>query len=304
MHPMKPKRILISGASGLVGRALQAALRTQGDQVIVLQRGVPVAGVATWDPSRGQLDLTAAGQIDAVIHLAGDNISAGRWTAKKKALILDSRVQGTNLLAQHFASCDNKPEVFLAASAIGIYGNCGDEMVEETSPVGEGFLAEVCQQWEGATAAAQQAGIRVVHARLGVILDTDGGALSKLLPPFRMGLGGRLGNGQQWMSWIGLADVVASLQFLLQQTDIHGAVNLVAPQAITNTQLTKTLAGVLHRPSFLPLPAFVIRLLMGEMGQELLLSGARVQPKVLLANGYEFRHPQLEELLNQQLGQK
>jgi uncharacterized protein (TIGR01777 family) len=295
------KRILISGASGLVGGALQVALRAAGHEVIVLKRGKPMPDTATWDPDRGQLDLSAAGEIDAVIHLAGDNISSGRWTEKKKTRILASRVQGTSLLAQHFASSTYKPEVFLSASAIGIYGHRDDEVVAESSSLGEGFLADVCQQWEGATASAEQAGIRVVHARIGVILDASGGALSKLLPPFRCGLGGKLGNGKQWMSWISLADVVASMQFLLQQTDIQAAVNLVAPNASTNERLTKTLARVLGRPSFLPLPAFVVRLIFGQMGQELLLSGVRVQPQVLLENGFEFRHPQLEALLSQQV---
>lgn len=301
MTSTNPKRVLISGASGMVGRALQAALRDQGHEVIVLIRGAVRSGVATWDPSRGQLDLSAAGRVDAVIHLAGDNISSGRWTNKKKAAIVDSRVLGTELLAQHFASCTFKPEAFISASAIGIYGDRGDELIDENSPLGKGFLADVCQQWEGATAAVEQAGIRVVHARIGVILDTDGGALSKLLPPFRFGIGGKLGSGRQWMSWIGLADVVASLQFLLQESSIDGAVNLVAPAAVSNRQLAKTLARALHRPSFLPLPSFAVRWLFGEMGQELLLSGARVEPSVLLAQGYDFRHAQLEPLLVQQL---
>ncbi|MCP4771922.1 MAG: TIGR01777 family protein [Planctomycetes bacterium] len=301
MNQQQAKRILISGASGLVGGALQVVLREQGHEVFALKRSAAQEGVATWDPSRGEIDLSAIGQVDAVIHLAGDNISAGRWTASKKASIVDSRVQGTRLLAQHFAACKNKPQVMISASAIGIYGDRGPELIDEQSTLGEGFLANVCQQWEASTAIAEQAGIRVVHARIGVILDRNGGALSKLLPPFRFGAGGRLGSGQQWMSWISLADVVASIQFLLDTAQLKGAINLVAPHAVTNQQLTRSLASALHRPAFMPLPAAIVRLLFGEMGQELLLAGVHVQPTALQKAGYSFRHPRLEGLLAEQL---
>lgn len=301
MKGRQRKRFLISGASGLVGRALQKALAADGHEVITLQRGKAEVGTATWNPSQAQLDLRSVGHIDGVIHLAGENISSGRWSTSKKTTILRSRVDGTRLLAEHFASCEDKPEVMISASAIGIYGNRGDERVEEGSTLGQGFLADVCQRWEAATEAAEQAGIRVVHARIGVILDCDGGALSKLLPPFRFGLGGKLGDGKQWMSWISLADVVAAVQALLLCSEIHGPVNLVAPHAVTNAQLTRCLATTLRRPAFLPLPAALVRLLFGEMGQELLLGGAHVQPTALLQAGHDFQHPKLEGLLSELL---
>jgi len=290
-------RILISGASGLVGRALQKSLREAKHEVIVLQRGEARPGVATWDPARGTIDLSAAGRIDAVFHLAGDNISARRWSAKKKATILNSRVDGTNLLARSLASLASPPQLFVSASAVGIYGDRGNEGLHEGSTLGDGFLADVCQQWEQAAQPAIDGGVRVVYARFGVILDLAGGALHKMLGPFRLGLGGVLGSGQQWMSWISLADVVAIFHFLLAHQQLAGALNLVAPEAVSNCQFTKAFGRALKRPTILPMPAFLVSLLFGEMGRELLLSSAKVEPQELLRCGFHFRHESLQQLL-------
>lgn len=255
-------RVLISGASGMVGAALRVALERQGHMVIPLVRSEPTGDTASWNPAQGTLDLTSAGKIDAVIHLAGDNISAGRWSAAKKRRILESRVLGTKLLADYFATRDQKPSVFTSASAIGFYGHRAQETVDESSRMGSGFLADVCHQWETATQSLTAASIRVVQTRLGVVLSAHGGALQKMLLPFKLGFGGAIGSGEQVMSWISLEDVVRSF--------------------------TKILGRVLHRPPVVPMPAFLVHLLFGEMGQELLLASTRVPPRCLLDHGFEF----------------
>jgi uncharacterized protein (TIGR01777 family) len=230
------------------------------------------------------------------VHLAGENI-AERWTPAKKVQIRDSRVKGTELLSKTLAGLSSPPAVLVSASAVGYYGDRGEEPLTDDSAPGRGFLAEVCQAWEAATEPARERGIRVVRLRLGVVLSAAGGALAKMLPPFRLGLGGRLGSGRQYVSWIALGDVVGSIQHAIVTGGLQGATNAVAPRAVTNQEFTKTLGKVLARPTAIPLPAFAARLMFGEMADELLLASARVQPAKLLASGYQFRHPELEAAL-------
>ncbi len=234
--------------------------------------------------------------VDAVVHLAGENI-AERWTAAKKARIRDSRVKGTQLLCETLTRLSSPPKVLVSASAIGYYGDRGEETLTDDSPPGRGFLPEVCRAWEAATEPARQQGLRVVQLRLGVVLSVAGGALAKMLPPFRLGLGGVLGSGRQYMSWIALDDVVGTLQHAVVTDALQGPTNAVAPRAVTNQEFTKTLGKVLGRPTAMPLPAFAARLMFGEMADELLLASARVQPTKLLASGYQFRYPELAEAL-------
>ncbi|HET7113332.1 MAG TPA: TIGR01777 family oxidoreductase, partial [Pyrinomonadaceae bacterium] len=230
----------------------------------------------------------------AVVHLAGENIAEGRWTSEKKRAIRESRVKGTALLSETLATLHKPPSVFLSASAIGYYGNRGDESLTESSPPGNDFLAGVCQEWEKATTPAAEKEIRTVRARFGIILAEDGGALAKMLTPFRMGIGGRIGDGKQWMSWISLDDVVGAIQFMLHDRFVNGPVNFVAPHPVTNAEFTKTLGRVLSRPTFFPVPAFGVRLAFGEMADALLLSSQRVVPEVLQSGGFGFNWPRLE----------
>ncbi len=285
--------VLVSGGSGLVGSALIRALSAQGHGIMRLARTRSKNGGAevVWDPL-GNPDPTVFQGYDAVIHLAGESI-VGRWTAEKKSRILNSRVQGTQTLAASLARMTAPPKVLVCASAIGFYGDRGDEVLVEESASGTGFLAEVGRQWEAACEPARVAGLRVVNLRLGVILSAKGGALARMLPPFKLGLGGRLGSGRQWMSWIALEDVVGAIEHVLTNEALRGAVNAVAPGAVTNAEFTRILGKVLHRPVVFPMPAFVVRLLFGEMGEELLLSSQRVDPARLAASGYRFRHPEL-----------
>lgn len=280
-------RVLISGTSGLIGSALTKSLRDDGHQVSRLPRSCE-------DP------IDFAG-VDAVVHLAGEGIANGRWTAAKKRRIEDSRVNGTRQLAEQLARSESKPSVFVCASAIGFYGSRDNELLDENSTAGNGFLPEVCKKWEAATRLAEEAGIRTVHIRTGIVLSKKGGALKKMLPPFKMGAGGILGNGRQYMSWISLDDEVKAIRFLIDTGTISGAVNLVAPNPVTNREFTKTLGKILRRPTILPLPAFAARLLFGEMAEVLLLGSSRVAPKKLIDAGYEFCHadlqPALEEIL-------
>jgi len=250
-----------------------------------------------WSPDRYSIALARLEGFDAVVHLAGESIAEGRWSEEKKKRIRESRVQGTRLLGDALANLTNPPRTFVSASAIGFYGNRGDELLTESSAPGDDFLAKVCAEWEDATALATEKGIRVVNARFGVILDTNGGALKKMLPPFRMGVGGKVGSGKQWMSWIALDDVVGGIQFALANDSTKGPVNFVAPVPVTNAEFTKTLGRVLSRPTIFPIPAFAIKLLFGEMGEALLLGGQRVAPERLVAEGYEFSYPQLEQAL-------
>ena len=235
---------------------------------------------------------------DAVIHLAGESI-VGRWTAAKKRHILESRAQGTGHLAAAAAQASPPPRVFISASAVGFYGNRGDEILREDSPSGEGFAAEICRRWEAATQPAAKAGIRTAQMRFGVVMSADGGALPKMLTPFRLGLGGRLGNGRQWWPWVSVRDVVGAIQHVLHHESLSGPVNTVAPNPVTNAEFTRILASVLKRPALFPMPAFAVRIIFGEMGEELFLGSQRVEPAKLAASGYQFQHPDLKNALQE-----
>jgi uncharacterized protein (TIGR01777 family) len=297
-------KILISGSTGFIGSALVGSLTGQGHQVHRLVRSTPDAGnnEVPWNPSAGKLEAARLEGLDAVVHLAGEGIASGRWTAEKKARIRDSRVQGTRLLSEALARLTNPPEVMACASAIGYYGNRGEELLREESPPGTGFLAETCQEWEKAAQAAIQKGIRVVHLRFGIVLGLKGGALGLMLPPFRMGLGGPLGSGRQITSWISLDDAVGAIRYALTNVTLRGSVNVVSPHSVTNLEFTKTLGRVLCRPTLFPVPAFAARLLFGEMADEALLASARVEPAHLQAAGYRFRYPELTGALRHLLG--
>jgi uncharacterized protein len=292
-------KILVSGSSGLVGTALVPSLASAGHQAVCLVRREPKPGEAAvrWDPSEGSLDPTRLEGIDGVVHLSGENIAAGRWTTARKELIRSSRVGSTHFLSESLARLDRPPRALICASAIGYYGDRGDETLREESPPGSGFLSDLCQAWEAAAEPAARKGIRVVHLRFGVILSAAGGALAKMLPPFRLGAGGVLGSGRQFMSWITLEDAVGAIQHVLITEALRGPVNVVSPHPVTNREFTKTLGRVLSRPTLLPMPAAMARLLFGEMADALLLSSARVQPARLLAAGYRFRHADLETAL-------
>ena len=297
-------RVAITGAGGLIGRALMAFLSTGGHRVLRLVRGVPQADEASWDPSKGRLDPSALAGCDAVVHLAGENVAGGRWTRARRDRIRESRRRGTRLIAAAVASLDPRPRVFVSASAIGIYGSRGGEELRESSPTAPSgmFLADVCREWEAATEPAQNAGIRVALPRFGVVLSPAGGALKKMLPFFRSGIGGPVGSGHQWMSWISIDDVIGAIHHALFSEMLDGPINVVGPQPVTNGEFAHTLGHVLGRPSLLPVPALVLRLLYGEMADETVLSSARVLPEKLHATGYEFRHPTLESALRFQLG--
>jgi uncharacterized protein len=292
-------KVLVSGSSGLVGSALLPALGGAGHQIVRLVRSRPRPGEASilWDPSAGRLDVAGLEGLDAVVHLAGESVASGRWTSGKKARIRDSRVGGTKLLSESIARTSRPPRVLVCASAIGYYGNRGDEVLLEDSPPGNDFLAEVCRAWEAAAEPATRKGLRVVPLRFGVILSGAGGALAKMLPPFRLGLGGVLGSGRQYMSWISIDDAVGAILHALATEPLRGPVNAVAPQAVTNLVFTKTLGRVLSRPTIVPMPAFAARAAFGEMADALLLSSARVEPARLKATAYRFRHPDLEGAL-------
>lgn len=293
-------RIGITGASGLIGTALSGSLRAGGHTVVPFVRRPPKPGELQWDPSSNAIDRDRLAELDAVVHLAGAGIGDHRWTDEYKRTILESRVHGTSLLAQAIAEVGG-PSVLLSGSAIGYYGD-GEQAVDETAPAGEGFLAEVCVAWEAATDAASAAGVRVAHLRTGIVLTPKGGALRKMLPLFKLGLGGRFGNGDQWMSWITLDDEVAAIEHLLT-SDVSGPVNLTAPGAVRNAEFAKTLARVLGRPSLLPVPAFGPKLLLGgELADALLFDGQHVVPRALQSHGFEFRHAELEPALRAVLG--
>ena len=292
-------KILVSGSHGLVGKALIQSLTTDGHEVLRLVRGARTLGAAEieWHPNQGQLDGQHLEGLDVVVHLAGESIASGRWTESKKRAIRESRVKGTSLLSGVLAQLSRPPLVFLSASAIGYYGDRGDELLTEQSAPGEDFLSSVCVEWENATKPAMEKGIRTIHARFGVILAAGGGALGQMLTPFRMGIGGRVGTGKQWMSWIALGDVVNGLKFLIADKPVQGAVNFVAPNPVTNAEFTKTLGRVLSRPTLFPVPAFGARLAFGELADALLLSSQRVEPSVLEDKGFLFSWPTLEPAL-------
>ncbi|MFQ5723173.1 MAG: TIGR01777 family oxidoreductase [Terriglobia bacterium] len=294
-------KIGVSGSSGLVGSALVPFLTASGHQVVRLVRSKPNPDEVYWSPAEGRLDASGLEGLEAVVHLAGENIT-GRWTPAKKARIRDSRVQGTQLLAGTLAELPQPPKVLVCASAIGYYGDRGEEVLREGSPPGSNFLAAVCQAWEAASQPAAQKGIRVVSLRIGVVLSPRGGALGKMLLPFKLGVGGKIGSGRQYLSWIAIDDLVGVIHHALTTESLQGPVNTVAPQAVTNLEFTKTLGRVLGRPTLLPLPAFAARLAFGQMADELLLASARVEPARLKASGYVFRTPDLEGALRHLLG--
>jgi uncharacterized protein (TIGR01777 family) len=290
----------MSGASGLLGRGLASMLRGEGHRVVALVRHAPSADEIPWDPATGQLDPAALSGFDAAVHLSGENIS-GRFTEAHKREVLESRTRSTRLLSESLARASIPPRALICASAIGYYGDRGDQPLDEDSPPGKGFLADVVKAWEASADPARAAGLRVCHLRVGVVLTREGGALRELLTPFRLGLGGRIGNGRQVWSWISHEDVVRAFRALVFDAGFAGAVNATAPNAATNKEFTRTLGKVLGRPTLLPLPAAVIKLVFGEMGETLLLEGARVLPRKLLARGFEFHQPDLEGALRHAL---
>jgi hypothetical protein len=291
-------KILVSGSSGLIGSALLPALKASGYEVVCLGRGQPGNGRIGWDPARPLAPELVSG-FDAVIHLAGESI-ASRWTESKKKAIRDSRVLGTRHLAEALARAASPPRVLISASAIGFYGDRDDEILrEDSSSGGRGFLPEVCREWEAAAGPAVQAGIRTAFLRTGIVLSADGGALKQMLPPFRMGLGGKIGSGRQWMSWIDLHDEIGAILHILTNESLRGPVNSVSPHPVTNAEFTKTMASVLSRPAIFPMPAFAARLVFGQMGDELLLGSQRVEPAKLLASGYAFQKPDLRLALSE-----
>ena len=292
MVNLRMARILVSGASGPIGAALVPTLKASGAHITRLTRAgraqaSPDEESIAWDPEQ-PLAANAVPRFDAVIHLAGESI-VGRWSEDKKKKIRDSRVVGTRNLALALAQAKDKPSMFICSSAIGYYGDRGDELLNEESAPGMGFLPEVCHEWEVATHPAADAGIQTVQIRTGVVLSPKGGALGKMLTPFKMGAGGKVGSGKQWMSWIDVEDMVGAIHHILKSDLLRGPVNMVAPKPVTNEEFTKTLAGVLRRPAILPMPAFAVKLLFGEMGETVLLGSQRVEPSQLISSGYPFR---------------
>jgi uncharacterized protein (TIGR01777 family) len=295
-------KVLIAGASGLVGSALIPALEAEGSEVTRLVRTSAGAGEIEWHPNNDQIDAATLEGFDAIINLAGENIAGGRWTDEQKRKIRDSRVNGTHLLSEAIAKLKHRPKVFLCASATGIYGDRGDEALDEQSDSGGGFLAGVCREWEKATEPAIEAGVRTVQLRFGPILAREGGMLAKLLTPFKMGMGGRIGPGTQYISWVAIDDAVNAIELALTDESIRGPLNVVSPNPVTNEVFTKTLGHVLNRPTALAMPAYAVRLAFGEMADEMLLASQRVIPKKLNDAGYEFQQPELEGALQKHLG--
>ena len=290
--------VLLTGSGGLIGSALAPALAADGHQVRRLRRAAAGGPDETsWNPADGTFAPGALDGIDGVVHLAGESIAGGRWTAARKARIRDSRVDDTRRLAEALAALEQPPRVLVAASAIGFYGDRGDELLDEAASPGIGFLPEVSRAWEAASAPAREAGIRVVHLRIGIVLSPAGGALGQMLLPFKLGAGGVLGSGDQYMSWISIDDVVGIARHALTDDTLGGPVNAVAPRAVTNREFTRTLGAVLRRPTILPAPAFALRIALGEMADALLLASTRVDPAALRATAFEFQHPELEGAL-------
>ncbi|MFZ5623952.1 MAG: TIGR01777 family oxidoreductase [Gemmatimonadota bacterium] len=299
----EPRRhVLVSGASGLVGTALGPFLTTQGHRVTRLVRRAARADEIRWDPDHGLLDAAQLDGIDAIVHLAGASIADGRWTDARRQLIRDSRRQGTRLLSETIARLERKPAVLVSASALGIYGDRADEILDENSSPGDGFLADVCREWEAATRPAAEAGVRVVHVRFGVILSPAGGALRKMLLPFRLGLGGPLGPGTQWMSWISIDDAIGAIHHIMMTPTLAGPVNVVGPEPVTNRAFARTLGEVVHRPAIAAVPAPLLRAFFGEMAEATVLASQRGLPRRLLDSGYRFRHPTLGAALSHVLG--
>lgn len=297
------KSIAVSGATGLVGAALSEQLHDRGDSVYRITRNSRVESMhdLVWNTADGLINPQRLSGLDAVVHLAGENIAEGRWNDVKKARIRSSRVEGTRKLVEQMVRCEQPPQTLVCASAIGFYGDRGDQILTEDSPAGEGFLPAVCREWEEATSAARDAGIRVVNVRIGVVLSSKGGALQKMLLPFKLGVGGKVGSGKQYWSWISLHDLVRILMFAVDRQDLSGPVNAVAPNPVTNLEFTRDLGAVLHRPTVLPMPGFAAKLALGQMAQDLLLASARVSPERLLASGFEFDYAALPEALVHEL---
>lgn len=296
-------RIAITGSTGLIGSALSRHLTAGGHEVVPVVRSEPKSGEIGWSPSEGRLDAADLAGVDAVIHLAGAGIGDHRWTDEYKQVLIDSRVDGTTLLADRLAELGGEgPATLVSGSAIGFYGDRGDEVLDESSTSGEGFLADICRRWEAATGSAEAAGVRVVHVRTGIVLTPDGGALKKMLPIFKLGAGGKFGSGRQWMSWISLTDEVRAIEHLLT-SGVSGPVNLTAPQPVRNSEFADTLGDVLGRPTILPVPKFGPKLLLGgELADALLFDGQRVHPTVLAGDGFEFAHADLASALRAELG--
>ena len=293
--------ILISGATGLIGSALVPELEAKGHAVTRLTRSPKATSDVRWDPENGTIDGDLEGT-EAVVHLAGESIAQGRWNPEKKRRILDSRVRGTRLLAEKISALSARPGVMVSMSAVGFYGDRGDEVLTEGSSSGQDFLALVCREWEAAAEPARQAGIRVVHPRLGIVLSLEGGALGTTLPIFKLGGGGKIGGGRQWWSWVTIDDVVGVIVRAIEDEHLSGPVNVGSPNPMTNAQYTKVLGGVLGRPTVLPLPAPAARIMLGEVADALLLASQRMEPRKLEATGHPFRYPELEGALRHLLG--
>lgn len=297
-------RVGVTGSSGLLGTALTHLLTTQGHQVIPFLRTRPPQGAeaAFWNPHTGEIDAHLLEGLDAIVHLAGESIAGSRWTPEQKHRILESRVQGTQCISRAMASLRTPPPVLVSASAVGYYGDRGNEILDESASPGKGFLAKVVREWEGATLPAERAGVRVVKLRLGMILSADGGALGKMLLPFKAGVGGRLGSGRQYVSWIDMDDAVGLILHAIRTPDLSGPLNATAPYPVPNATFTSTLGRVLHRPTMIPVPGFAVKAMFGEMGTALLLEGCRVHPSKAEKTGFMFLYPALEESLRFQLG--
>jgi uncharacterized protein (TIGR01777 family) len=291
-------KVLITGASGLVGTELQKSFAAKGYDLLLASRKEPTDDKhVKWSIEDGFADPEKLEGVDVVVHLAGENVSGLRWTDEKKKAIRDSRVLGTRNVVDAISKLENKPKTLIASSAIGFYGERGEEECTESSAAGDNFLAGVCKEWEAESRRAEDAGIRTVLLRTGIVLSKDGGALSTMLLPFKMGVGGVVGSGKQWMSWISLDDEIAIINYAIENENIRGAVNAVAPNPVTNQEFTKTLGDVLYRPTFLPLPEFAVSMIFGEMGDALLLASTKVMPKRLEDAGFEFKHPNLKEAI-------
>ena len=297
-------KILIAGATGLIGSKLVPFLKEQGHQVVILTReqGQLDSGSISWNPESGFIDGSKLEGFDAIINLAGENIADGRWTEEKKEKIYKSRVNLTRQLSEAIANLTKPPKVFINASATGYYGNKWDIIQTEDSPRGVGFLADLCLKWEEATQVAEDRGIRVVKLRTGIVLSPQGGALGKMIPPFKMGMGGTLGGGAQYMSWITLEDLIRVIDFALTHDSIKGPINVVTPNPVSNADFTKALGKQLHRPTFMHMPEMVVKVMFGEMADEMLLSSTRAMPEKLTNAGFKFEYPMLEEALQHVLG--